>query len=339
MSSPSEDAPPVRTGGRVKKAKIVFDPSESNMPKKRSGRSTSYTEKTSDSPPRKVKKTKSNTSDQPPGDNKKSDITEEGNKNPTSDSCAICGKMEGKRGKKLISCKDCNYKVHPSCLKINFQNHNLLEEHWRCNSCTNCVVCYETSEAGVLVTCSVCVDSYHINCHAPKLNKTLNKFKWECNKCQNINNTVTIGKIPISVNHHENGDNNTKQGKDDRKDSSPRVAENSSIDNSPSAQCDKLKKESKLKETNSIAAITANDEEIPDIGDWSCDKVFKYIEKYFPREAHIFLEHEIDGASLLLMKRSDVIRGLSLKLGPALRLYSFIVRLQSKSNDPRLTWM
>ncbi|XP_009707072.1 PREDICTED: sterile alpha motif domain-containing protein 13, partial [Cariama cristata] len=35
---------------------------------------------------------------------------------------------------------------------------------------------------------------------------------------------------------------------------------------------------------------------------------------------------EIDGKSLLLMTRNDVLTGLSLKLGPALKIYEYHVK-------------
>lgn len=38
---------------------------------------------------------------------------------------------------------------------------------------------------------------------------------------------------------------------------------------------------------------------------------------------------EIDGQSLLLMKRSDVLTGLSIKLGPALKIYQHVIKLQT----------
>ena len=48
----------------------------------------------------------------------------------------------------------------------------------------------------------------------------------------------------------------------------------------------------------------------------------------FGNEALTFKEQEIDGKSLLLMKRSDVMTGLNLKVGPALKIFSFINHLQ-----------
>lgn len=46
-------------------------------------------------------------------------------------------------------------------------------------------------------------------------------------------------------------------------------------------------------------------------------------------ECNMILLQEIDGQSLLLLKRSDVLQGLSLKLGPALKIYTHVMRLQT----------
>jgi hypothetical protein len=49
----------------------------------------------------------------------------------------------------------------------------------------------------------------------------------------------------------------------------------------------------------------------------------------FQEEAVKFKDQEIDGKSLLLLKRNDVITGLGLKVGVGLKLFSFINHLQS----------
>ena len=48
--------------------------------------------------------------------------------------------------------------------------------------------------------------------------------------------------------------------------------------------------------------------------------------------AFLFFQ-EIDGRSLLLMRRSDVLTGLSLKLGPALKIYTHVQRLQMRCDS------
>lgn len=54
----------------------------------------------------------------------------------------------------------------------------------------------------------------------------------------------------------------------------------------------------------------------------------------FSHTADILLENQVDGFSLLLMRRQDIIDRLSLKIGPALKLYAFLssVRDQLEAN-------
>lgn len=44
------------------------------------------------------------------------------------------------------------------------------------------------------------------------------------------------------------------------------------------------------------------------------------------------------GDALLLIRREDVLNRFSLKLGAALRLYTHIVELQYKNNNPIIAW-
>lgn len=43
-------------------------------------------------------------------------------------------------------------------------------------------------------------------------------------------------------------------------------------------------------------------------------------------------QQEIDGKSLLLMQRSDVLTGLSIRLGPALKIYENHVKVLQRSH-------
>ncbi|XP_014321257.1 LOW QUALITY PROTEIN: cAMP-dependent protein kinase catalytic subunit alpha [Myotis lucifugus] len=47
----------------------------------------------------------------------------------------------------------------------------------------------------------------------------------------------------------------------------------------------------------------------------------------FPEQATAFQEQEIDGKSLLLMQRTDVLTGLSIRLGPALKIYEHHIKV------------
>lgn len=80
-------------------------------------------------------------------------------------------------------------------------------------------------------------------------------------------------------------------------------------------------------------------EDIPDVKKWDCDEVYTFFLGTMTAEyAQLFRDNQIDGDALLLIKREDVLNRFNLKLGPALRLYAHIVALQSKHNNPILSW-
>ncbi|XP_069497706.1 sterile alpha motif domain-containing protein 13 isoform X3 [Ambystoma mexicanum] len=65
----------------------------------------------------------------------------------------------------------------------------------------------------------------------------------------------------------------------------------------------------------------------PDLVDWAVADVYSYFKAAgFEEQARAFQEQEIDGKSLLLMTRNDVLTGLALKLGPALKIYEYHVK-------------
>uniref|UniRef100_A0A182NNR2 USP domain-containing protein n=1 Tax=Anopheles dirus TaxID=7168 RepID=A0A182NNR2_9DIPT len=79
-----------------------------------------------------------------------------------------------------------------------------------------------------------------------------------------------------------------------------------------------------------------------EIRHWSCDDVCRYFGRHCKAWADLFHEQEIDGPSLLLMRRGDVLSRFGLKLGPAMELYQRIVALQNGDRDVvdvRLTWI
>ncbi|XP_055587794.1 uncharacterized protein LOC129740208 [Uranotaenia lowii] len=75
------------------------------------------------------------------------------------------------------------------------------------------------------------------------------------------------------------------------------------------------------------------------VHNWTCEEVYLYFQHHFPDYAHLFKEQEIDGPSLVLMRKSDVLTGFGLKLGPAIKLYQRIVMMQNNDRDIRLTWI
>ncbi|KAJ8277798.1 hypothetical protein GJAV_G00080180 [Gymnothorax javanicus] len=67
--------------------------------------------------------------------------------------------------------------------------------------------------------------------------------------------------------------------------------------------------------------------QLPDPADWAVTDVVNYFRAAgFEEQASAFQDQEIDGKSLLLMTRNDVLTGLSIKLGPALKIYEYHVK-------------
>jgi hypothetical protein len=83
------------------------------------------------------------------------------------------------------------------------------------------------------------------------------------------------------------------------------------------------------------------DPSIPIIKDWTVEKVYQYFSDKFPDKAIIpnaLKNCEINGDALLCLRRSEVVDHLGLNLGCALHLYCEILKLQTRSGDPTLTW-
>ncbi|XP_036400839.1 atherin [Megalops cyprinoides] len=67
--------------------------------------------------------------------------------------------------------------------------------------------------------------------------------------------------------------------------------------------------------------------------EWSVADVASYFtEAGFPEQAAAFRMQEIDGKSLLLMQRNDVLTGLSIRLGPALKIYERHVKVLQRTH-------
>lgn len=66
---------------------------------------------------------------------------------------------------------------------------------------------------------------------------------------------------------------------------------------------------------------------------WTVADVASYFSAAgFPEQAAAFRTQEIDGKSLLLMQRSDVLTGLSIRLGPALKIYERHVKVLQRTH-------
>ncbi|KAF6769208.1 hypothetical protein AHF37_11989 [Paragonimus kellicotti] len=120
-----------------------------------------------------------------------------------------------------------------------------------------------------------------------------------------------------------------------------RSTSNSTVDESQdtnghdNAVCHNLHGPAETVDTNHSHGVPEHLLRPDDVRAWSVDHVRDWLlEEGFSREAEAFSQQEIDGACLLLMKRMDVLTELGIKLGPAVKIYERIKRLQSRCTSP-----
>lgn len=278
--------------------------------------------------------------------------------------CDMCHKVEQqRRGFKLIDCSNCAFRAHSKCLRAHpvYQKFP-IKLNFRCFQCIECVVCGKSLRGGNLLFCCDCQNAFHANCHGPTMSSNSNSNSlWVCKRCMGerspVKQSLSQEKPPV-IDRPDSDDNADDEAHQDfagfsdneiRKDSfslSDSAAANDSIiqpeEDDDEEEADE---EADLDET-----VEGNDEEneekfdprldnFENIQNWSCDDVYRYFKHYFPDYAHLFKEQEIDGPSLVLMRKSDILSGFGLKLGPAIALYQRIVMMQNNDRDFRLTWI
>ncbi|CAN8003973.1 unnamed protein product [Ixodes hexagonus] len=211
----------------------------------------------------------------------------------------------------LLVCRDCNARAHPSCLNYSPELKNVAQlSSWQCIDCKTCAVCNTNTESDDLLVCDNCDKGYHQACHKPKVaNRPIGK--WLCKSCSEPGKKSSGLKVKMEVD--------------------PPAGLPTPCD-SPVPE-DELKDSDEEPHMDLTAYFNALDrypDTIPDAKCWSIDEVEKFLVHVgFPEQASAFRDQEIDGRSLLLLKRSDVLTGLSIKLGPALKIYNHIKRLQT----------
>lgn len=92
-----------------------------------------------------------------------------------------------------------------------------------------------------------------------------------------------------------------------------------------------------VRNTIDIASMASRDHnniindqrKLPNVIKWTHDEIYEYFKRLFPLQAHVFRDEEIDGAVLYQLKREDVLCGLKLKVGPAIKIYEHILKMQT----------
>ncbi|XP_018343975.1 PREDICTED: uncharacterized protein LOC108749650 [Trachymyrmex septentrionalis] len=234
--------------------------------------------------------------------------------------CSLCAK---EKQEALVACRDCTVRAHPSCIYSPEEMLQKANSNWQCERCKTCTVCCETSDAGPLVTCYNCDDAYHYFCHPSRVTIKSNT-KWYCNECTQKQQSKM--KIDDSQNTHSiNGTS--------RPDS---PSSTTILPPVLSPQVSPMRGSSdQMEEDGPKGPIDLN---IPDARNWTSEQVYQYFARLFPKDAEVFRQQEIDGHALLMMSRKDVVCGLNLLLGPALKIYRHVLKLQFRRDDPELYW-
>ncbi|CAD6237058.1 GSCOCG00002118001-RA-CDS [Cotesia congregata] len=309
---------------RRKRAKKVFDPSDNNVVKRKRGRYATAATKAS---------LQVTTQDSQDSTSSKPSVKETGRK------CSLCYKD---KAESLIPCRDCTVRAHPSCI---YSPDDLLLKtgsSWQCERCKSCTVCCETSDIGPLLTCYTCDDAYHYSCHTPRVIRS--GSKWQCCECKpqpskTVTTVVPTASTALTTNSTAS---TTPTASITTPAAAPRSETPPQTPTLPpvlSPQVSPSRESLEAIEDETIPRDSVIDPNIPDASDWTSEQVYQYFARLFPKEAEVFRMQDIDGHSLLLMKRSDVLIGLDLLLGPALKIYRHVLKLQMRRDETRFYWL
>lgn len=241
-------------------------------------------------------------------------------KPPNFDVCVHCHegmpKFINRATEALLRCKDCPMRAHPGCMKYSESlAQRTLSYPWQCMNCKTCSVCHKSKNEGFFLCCDACDQGFHLVCHNPPLS-----FKpsgmWECFRCQPVtayvNNQI---ETKIITNGH------------------PQPPSFINLPQSELPRCPPIAAPFPPPHTGILPQVWNSfeaDLQTPDISHWLPFQVSKYFaDRGFAKEVcKTFIDQELDGRSLLLMQRNDIVSGLGFKLGPALKLYSHVKKLQ-----------
>lgn len=202
----------------------------------------------------------------------------------------------------LLVCHRCSARAHPSCL--GYSTELAVRSRlgpWTCMDCKHCAICNMDHNIGTLIFCDECDRAYHLTCHQPPLNEQP-QGSWICYACSPQSSQSPYDCLP---------------GLPTPRDSP--VPDDESRGSSGSWD-------------NNIY-----DPEIPNVTHWTVEQIMEYFDnKGFKMVSEVFKEQDIDGTALLMLTRSDVLMGLNLKLGPALKVYKQVRILQTRLTNPPL---
>ncbi|KAK4298041.1 hypothetical protein Pmani_029577 [Petrolisthes manimaculis] len=202
----------------------------------------------------------------------------------------------------LLVCHRCSARAHPSCLGYSAELavRSRLGP-WTCMDCKHCAICNMDHNIGTLIFCDECDRAYHLTCHQPPLNEQP-QGSWICFACSPQTSQSPYDCLP---------------GLPTPRDSP--VPDDESRGSSGSWDSN------------------IYDPKVPNVTHWSTEQIMEYFDdKGFKMISEVFKDQDIDGTALLMLTRSDVLMGLNLKLGPALKIYKQVRILQTRLTNPPL---
>lgn len=245
----------------------------------------------------------------------------------------------------FLVCKDCGFKAHPkSCLKYSEELiSRCRESDWQCQYCKDCCMCDKSGDVESILFCDACDQGYHMACHNPPL-ASKPDGAWICTYCQLRRKTGAKPVIPkAKAENNGASDDGFDEESEEMLDSEieeedEEVEEMDAQSCAPAANVTVTASKGKDSTERIISLLQPPLEKMtesqPNLAakpkDWTVDDVESFIRFVgFNDQAAIFREQEIDGVALLLLKRSDLLSGMDLKLGPAVKIYGHIQRLQT----------
>jgi len=260
--------------------------------------------------------------------------------------CVICNCLgTSKTEDVMLSCSSCTSKAHSNCIK-GVKDPNTSP--WVCSRCEEmdtsltCTVCDKGISKLNLASCSSCKVNYHRICHKPIIHEAVDS-SWKCYDCLTPGGSkVKAGELQTEIKQEDCSDQTQAPFKSQEEPASSLSNGSREMDamevDSVVRRIKKEGKSSSKAEPDPFLGVPV-DPSIPDPSSWSPAEVCQYFEKFFSKEvASVFQEQDIDGKALLLLSRSDILRGLGLKVGVALKIIYHVKKFQIRRSDLRLLW-
>lgn len=326
---------------RNTKAKVVFDPSDNYIPKKKR---SELSEKLSTSNAKESiakKIVTNNMKNKSSVQSRRTTVNgfNEDNKNEyiddnlvSTEACLIC-KKDVKTSNNLVDCRICLHGVHRECL--------LVEEpmwKWKLDKCIFlCQICRQTrcsectqpeSNLETFISCLICKVGLHLKCYEEydiKPMHTIQPGSYLCIPCL----TLATDRIPELEDDDDLPENlnpgictiSDKADNENDEDDSKSLSSFKSFNND-----------------ENFSPFNKDKNDIPNVFNWSKERVFNYFLRHVPEKvAKVIIEEDIDGGVIFLFQRSDLNK-LKLNVGMKMKFYRMVRILQTRNSSPAIYW-